>query len=148
MPAFRRLKTLLGLGPRPTTPAGVGEPVNADPFEDGVAAANADDFATALRLWRPLAEHGLAAAQNNLGELLETGRGVSREPVQALGWYRKSAESGFAPAQFNLARLFAFGIGTERDAAAAREWATRAQGQGIAQAAELLNLIADAEKSR
>lgn len=107
-----------------------------------------ESLSQASNLYRAAAEAGDFAAQNNLGELFETGRGVSREPAQALGWYRKSAESGFAPAQFNLARLLAFGIGTERDSAAARVWATRAQGQGIAQAAELLKLIAEAEKAR
>ena len=108
----------------------------------------AESLAQALRLYRAAAEAGDSAAQNNLGELLETGRGVAREPAQALAWYRKSAEGGFAPAQFNLARLFAFGMGTERDLEAARAWATKSQGQGIAQAAELLKLIADAEKPR
>ncbi|OGA10670.1 MAG: hypothetical protein A3H33_14955 [Betaproteobacteria bacterium RIFCSPLOWO2_02_FULL_65_20] len=103
-----------------------------------------ESLSRASDLYRTAAEAGDFAAQNNLGELYETGRGVSREPAQALGWYRKSAESGFAPAQFNLARLLAFGIGTERDSAAAREWAVKAQGQGIAQAAELLKLIAEA----
>lgn len=107
-----------------------------------------ESLSQASNLYRAAAEAGDFAAQNNLGELFETGRGVSREPAQALGWYRKSAESGFAPAQFNLARMLAFGMGTERDTAAAREWATRAQGQGIAQAAELLKLIAEAEKPR
>ncbi|OFZ98302.1 MAG: hypothetical protein A3H35_03985 [Betaproteobacteria bacterium RIFCSPLOWO2_02_FULL_62_17] len=102
----------------------------------------------ASSLYRSAAEAGDFAAQNNLGEFFETGRGLSQDPAQALGWYRKSAESGFAPAQFNLARLLAFGLGTARDTAAARLWATRAQAQGIAQAAELLKLIADAEKSR
>ena len=107
-----------------------------------------ESLSQASKLYRAAAEAGDFAAQNNLGELFETGRGVSREPAQALGWYRKSAENGFAPAQFNLARLLAFGIGTERDAVAAQEWAARAQGQGIAQAAELLKLIAEAEKPR
>lgn len=102
----------------------------------------------ASSLYRSAAEAGDFAAQNNLGEFFETGRGVSKDPAQALGWYRKSAESGFAPAQFNLARLLAFGVGTERDTAAALDWATRAQAQGIAQATELLKLIADTEKYR
>jgi TPR repeat protein len=104
--------------------------------------------AKAAELYRAAADAGDLAAQNNLGELYETGRGVSRDAAQALVWYRKSAESGFAPAQFNLARLLAFGLGTERDTAAAREWATKAQGQGVAQAGELLRLIAEGEKPR
>ena len=37
----------------------------AGPFEDGVAAAQRGDYATALRLRRPLAEQGNASAQYN-----------------------------------------------------------------------------------
>ena len=107
-----------------------------------------ESLVRALKLYRSAAQAGDVAAQNNLGELLETGRGLAREPTQALEWYRKSARSGFAPAQFNLARMFAFGNGTERDAATARTWASKALAQGIAQAKELLKLIADAEKPR
>jgi uncharacterized protein len=36
-------------------------------FEDRLAASDAGDYTTALRLWRPLAEHGDAAAQYNIG---------------------------------------------------------------------------------
>ncbi len=107
-----------------------------------------DSLSQASNLYKSAADAGDFAAQNNLGEFFETGRGVSQDPVQALSWYRKSAENGFAPAQFNLARLFAFGVGTERNPPAARDWATKAQAQGITQATELLKLIADGEKSR
>ena len=36
-------------------------------FENALDAYNTGDYATALRLWRPLAEHGLADAQHNFG---------------------------------------------------------------------------------
>jgi TPR repeat protein len=39
----------------------------AGPYEDGVAAYEKGDYATALRVWRPLAEQGNAMAQYNLG---------------------------------------------------------------------------------
>ncbi len=42
-------------------------PANAGPLEDGLAAYESKDYATALKLWRPLAEQGNADAQNNLG---------------------------------------------------------------------------------
>ncbi len=35
----------------------------AGPYEEGVAAYQRGDYATALRLWRPLAEQGDARAQ-------------------------------------------------------------------------------------
>ncbi len=105
-------------------------------------------LARAATLYREAAESGDLAAQNNLGEFHETGRGVPRDTAVAIQWYRRSAEQGFGPAQFNLARLLAFGMGTERDTSQARDWATKAQAQGIAQADELLRLLSDAEKRR
>lgn len=102
----------------------------------------------AAALYREASEAGDLAAQNNLGEFHETGRGVPRDTAVAIQWYRRSAEQGFGPAQFNLARLLAFGMGTERDTAQARDWAAKAKAQGIAQADELLKLLADAEKRR
>jgi uncharacterized protein len=47
--------------------------VFAGPLEDGQAAYNRGDYATALKLFRPLAEQGNADAQNNLGWLYERG---------------------------------------------------------------------------
>ncbi|MBM3504874.1 MAG: sel1 repeat family protein [Alphaproteobacteria bacterium] len=60
---------------------------HAGPFEDGVAAAQRGDFATALRLWKPLAEQGDASAQNNLGLMYHNGRGVPQDYVQAHKWF-------------------------------------------------------------
>lgn len=105
-------------------------------------------LAKAAELYRVAAQAGDLAAQNNLGELYETGRGVPRDVAQALQWYRRSAEGGLASAQFNLARFLAFGMGAERDAAAARTWAEKAKDQGIAQASELLKLLAENDKAR
>jgi len=47
--------------------AAPAETALAGPFEDGVAAYQRGDYATALRLLQPLAEHGNADAQFNLG---------------------------------------------------------------------------------
>lgn len=41
---------------------GAATPVLAGPYEDGLAAANSQDYATALRLWKPLADQGQAGA--------------------------------------------------------------------------------------
>ena len=43
--------------------------VRAGPIEDGIAAYRGGDYATALRILRPLAEQGNAAAQFNLGSM-------------------------------------------------------------------------------
>ena len=42
-------------------------PANAGPFEDGRAAYQRGDYATAFKLWRPLAEQGDSEAQFALG---------------------------------------------------------------------------------
>lgn len=92
----------------------------------------------AARLYLQAARAGDAAAQNNIGELYETGRGVPTDLAQALLWYRNAAEAGFPPAQFNLGRLHAAGSGTARDFTEARRWLEQAERGGIAQAGVLL----------
>ena len=51
-------------------------PVAAGPYEDAVAAFGRGDYATALRLIRPLADQGNARAQSDLGVMYEEGLGV------------------------------------------------------------------------
>ena len=52
--------------------------VAADPLEDADAAVKRRDYATALRLIRPLAEQGNATAQYNLGNFYDNGLGGRR----------------------------------------------------------------------
>ncbi len=63
----------------------------ADPFEEGLDAYSTGDYATALRLWRPLAEHGRADAQHNLGVMHRSGQGVPQDYVQAHMWFNLAA---------------------------------------------------------
>ena len=56
--------------------AGFATPVAAGPFEDGLTAAIRGDFATAFRLWHPLAEQGDAGAQFNLGLMYGDGQDI------------------------------------------------------------------------
>ena len=62
--AVRLLKLLVTLCVWAVGPAAAG------PLEDGVAASRNGDFATALRLLRPLADEGNATAQLNLGFMM------------------------------------------------------------------------------
>ena len=82
--------------------SGAAAPAVAGPFEDGLAAHGKGDYATALRLWRPLAEQGNARAQYNLGLMYDTA-GACQDYVQAASWYRKAADQGDADAQFTSA---------------------------------------------
>lgn len=84
----------------------VAAPAVAGPYEDGKVAYDKKDFATALRLWRPLAEKGNAVAQYGLGNMYHYGQGVRHDFTTAVMWYRKAAEQGHADARYNLGKLF------------------------------------------
>jgi len=81
-----------------------------DPLEDGVAAYQRGDFASALRLFQRLAEHGDASAQCNLGVMYEQGRGVAQNYREAMKWFRLAAVQGNASAQSNLGVMYYKGI--------------------------------------
>jgi TPR repeat protein len=70
------------------------EPVAAGPLEDADAALKRRDYATALRLIRPLAEQGDANAQYNLGVFYDNGLGVPQDKVRAYMWFNLSAAQG------------------------------------------------------
>ena len=65
----------------------------------------------AVYYYRAAAKAGDHAAQNNLGELYELGKGVTQDASLAFSWYARAAEAGFPPSQLNLARLYAEGSG-------------------------------------
>jgi TPR repeat protein len=100
-------------------------------FEEGVRAYLAQDYETALKEWRPLAEQGNAPAQFGMGLSYENGRGVERDPVQAAIWYRKAAEQDLADAQFNLGNLYLNAVGVPKDPVEAVRWFRRAAEQDM-----------------
>jgi TPR repeat protein len=68
------------------------------PYKDGLVAYYDGDHATALRLWRPMAEQGYPGAQNNLGVMYRDGQGVPEDRVQAYMWFSLAA-SRFPPGE-------------------------------------------------
>jgi TPR repeat protein len=90
--------------------------------EIGVKAADAGDYATALREWLPLAEKGDSSARYNLGVMHNNGYGVHQYNAEALKWYRLAAEQGHANAQYNLGFMYANGKGVLEDFAEALKW--------------------------
>ncbi len=91
-------------------------------FDEGMAAYDRGDYATALREWYPLAEQGDAEAQFNLGLMYRKGLGVPRHYAEAVKWYRKAAEQGNASAQNNLGVMYAKGQGVPQDNTEAYFW--------------------------
>jgi TPR repeat protein len=62
----------------------------AGPLE---AASTRYDFTTALRLYRQLADQGIARTQSEPGAMYANGEGVMQNYVEAMKWQRKDADS-------------------------------------------------------
>ena len=107
------LAAILGLGLAPTAAAD---------FEQGAAALEIGDYATAYREFRPLAERGHQDAQFALGEMYRNGAGVPQDDAQAFAWFRRAAEGGHTESQTVVGLFHAYGVGTERDAFQAYFW--------------------------
>lgn len=89
-------------------------------------------------LWlRRAAEHGLGAAQAELGDRYYFGRGLPADQVQAKDWWRRAARQGVAAAQYNLAAVLRRDDATE--AAEAATWFRAATAAGYTPAPETLD---------
>jgi TPR repeat protein len=97
--------------------AGIFDPADLE----AVAAYNKGDYATALRLWRSLADQGNSDAQSMLGDMYDKGQGVSRDYSTAVSWYSKAAAQGDGVARSSLItmRHKAFAAFEKRDYATA-----------------------------
>ena len=93
----------------------LGVPSYSADFNKGLTAAQSGDFATALKEWKPLAEEGNAAAQNNLGLMYHNGWGVPQDYKEAARLYRLAAEQGDAKAQGNLGVMYELGNGIKKE---------------------------------
>ena len=83
-----------------------------------------------LESYRVAAEQGDAAAQNRLGEMYGTGKGVPKDYRAAVKWYRLAAEQGHALAQLNLGLAYARGLGVPSDYVRAHLWLNLASTSG------------------
>jgi len=94
----------------------------AGDFEDGVAAYEQKDYATALTKFRSAAQQGYKEAQYNLGVMYSKGQGVAQDYKEAVRWYQLAAKQGFAEAQHNLGRMYGLGQGVLQDYTRAHMW--------------------------
>jgi uncharacterized protein len=120
-------------------------PAVAGQLEDTDAADAAyakGDYATALRLLRPLADQGDAAAQYNLGVMHANGRGVPQNYTEAAKWYHLAADQGDAPAQSNIGGLYAIGQGVPKNYISAYTWLSLSAAQGNQIAIKRRDIIA------
>jgi TPR repeat protein len=115
--------------------------VQAQSFEQALAASERGDYRTAFAGFKKLAEQGDAIAQFNLGLMYANGRGVPTDDRQAVAWYRKAAEKGIAKAQFNLGVMYDEGRGLPKDEQLALSWYRKAAEKGYADAQTMLGLM-------
>ena len=104
--------------------------VVAGPIEDGEAARDRKDYATALRLFRSLAEQGDVTAQTRLGDMYEQGQSVPQDYALAVLWYRRAADQGFKVAQWLVGTYYQTGYGVQQDYVQAHMWYNLSATQG------------------
>ncbi|HTW54522.1 MAG TPA: tetratricopeptide repeat protein [Stellaceae bacterium] len=105
-------------------------PARADPLDDAISAYAQGDYASALKILRPLAEHGDAKAQFRLGFMYDSGQGVPRDQAEAAKWYRKAGDQGVMLAQDRLGVMYLAGQGVAQDFAESTAWFRKASDQG------------------
>jgi uncharacterized protein len=92
----------------------------------GIEAWQRADYASAISIWRPLAEKGDADAAFNLGQAHRLGRGVPTDLALAQSWLEKAARADHLDAQTTLGLLL-FDSG---DRQAALRWLRQAAEKG------------------
>jgi uncharacterized protein len=102
------------------------DPTGANDARAGVEAWRAQDYETAVRIWRPLADRGDADAQFNLAQAYFLGRGLPQNMTLAEQWYARAARGGHEEAQANYGLLL-FQNGRQREA---MPWIERAANRG------------------
>ena len=77
---------------------GAGEQDVAARMAEAYDAAGRGDYPAALAIWGPLAQAGVARAQNNVGACFAEGLGVERDQGLALRWLTLAAEAAIRSA--------------------------------------------------
>ena len=101
-------------------------------FDPGALTGNPPSADYQFQQQKQKAEQGDARAQLTLGTYYAIGRGVPKDPMEAVKWYHLSAEQGYAPAQYRLGFCYAIGIGVARDYTEAVKWYRLSADQGNA----------------
>jgi uncharacterized protein len=102
--------------------AGVSAGSEDNEFRRGLSAFNTGDYAAALSIWRPLAEHDEPRSEASIGFMYHRGLGVAVDDGAAAIWLRRAAEQGQAEGQFMLGILFYYGGGVTQSYVNAYAW--------------------------
>ena len=117
-------------------------PHGAD-FYEGTIAYIRSDYATALPIFRQLAEQGEAKAQSLLGIMYQNGLSVTQDYAAAARWYRKAADQGNPIAQFSLGFMYYNGRGVTQDIVQAHMWFNLSVAAGMKDSGAFRDLLAE-----
>jgi hypothetical protein len=95
-------------------------------LNEGLDALRTEDWATAAKELRPLADGGNAEAQYRIGRMFEFGKGYPQDKAEAIAWYRKAAAQNNTAAQQELGFIYATGDGVAKDDVQAAAWFQKA----------------------
>jgi TPR repeat protein len=98
-------------------------------WDEGLAAYQRKDWASALREFKPLADDGHAGALSRLGQMTLHGLGVAKDEAAAFKLLAAAADKGDAVAQNAVGNMYFRGLGTPRDPGMALIWFGRAAEQ-------------------
>ena len=112
----------------------VSTAVFAGDVEDGDAAVERKDYATALSKYKSAAARGDEDARFKLGIMYYHGTGVVQDYAEAMRLYRLAAAQGHAMAQYAVGVMYDYGRGFTLNYAEAVRWYKLAAAQGNASA--------------
>lgn len=107
---------------------------------EGMAAFESGNYVLAYSQLNPLAESGVAIAQNAVGRMYLQGQGVPANPDIAMILFIKAAKQGLPNAKNNLGVMYADGKAVRQDYKQAIVWFKEAADQGFGLA---MNNLAD-----
>jgi TPR repeat protein len=131
------------VAPATNSDSGLASAVGDNPpsaSSNSVANQSARAEANEFEGIRSAAEQGVAQAQYSLGLCYESGRGVAKDPAQAIRWFRQAAEQGYDEAEYTLGCCYNGDDGFPKDPSVAVKWWEKAAAQGYADAQYCLGL--------
>jgi TPR repeat protein len=92
-------------------------------LDDGKAAWNKGDFATAMTVLAPMAEQGNPSAEYYVGIMYGSGQGRPEDGQKSIMWLEKAAGHGSIDARYALCQEYSVGgVGVPPDLAKAYVW--------------------------
>jgi hypothetical protein len=115
--------------------AAQGDAIAQAELAEHYASGDAQDSEKSLENLLASARGGYAPAQYAVAALYLEGKGVEKDPGEALRWFREAAQAGMPAAEIALGTLLASGAeGIAQDDATARVWFEKAAARGEADA--------------